>query len=49
MLFILAVIFLIINLMAIYTTKAILKSLYEIFVNSMQYFLYKKSGLEYMD
>ena len=43
---IVAPIFLIINLMAIYTTKNILESLYQIFVNSIQYFLYKKSDLE---
>ena len=38
--------FLLINLMAILTTKTILESLYEIFINSVQYFLYKKSDLE---
>ena len=46
MFFLIAVIFVIINLMAIFTTKKILESLYEIFVNSVQYFLYKKSDLE---
>lgn len=46
MFFLIRVIFVIINLMAIFTTKKILESLYEIFVNSVQYFLYKKSDLE---
>ena len=46
MFFLITVIFVIINLMAIFTTKKILESLYEIFVNSVQYFLYKKSDLE---
>ena len=46
MFYFVAVIFLIINLMAIFTSKKILESLYEIFVKSIQYFLYKKSDLE---
>ena len=46
MFFIVAALFVIINLMAIFTTKYILESLYEIFVKSIQYFLYKKSDLE---
>ena len=39
-------IFVIINLMGIYTIRAIMTSLYEIFINSIQYYLWKKSDLE---
>ncbi len=46
MLYLIAAIFLIINLMAIFITKKILESLSEIFVNSIQYFFYKQSDLE---
>ena len=39
-------IFVIINLMGIYTIRAIMTSLYEVFINSIQYYLWKKSDLE---
>ena len=39
-------IFVIINLMGIYTIRDIMDSLFEVFKNSIQYFLWKKSDLE---
>ena len=44
--FIFAILFVIINLIGIFTIRGILNSLYEIFIISIKYFLYKKSDLE---
>ena len=46
MYFFIAPIFITINLIGIYTLRAIMESFYEFWINSIQYFLYKESKLE---
>ena len=44
--FFVVILFVIINLIGIFTLRGIMNSLYEIFIISIKYFLYKKSDLE---
>ena len=47
--FFVVILFVIINLIGIFTIRGIMNSLYEIFIISVKYFLYKKSDLEEYD